>query len=267
LAGRPSIPGLWISRISNHNANQDSHIPVGIICLRSYMEQDRIISEYKTRESRGDAGRYSMLGPANELNVHGLEHKLLGILRAARFGSLEDLEFLDVGCGTGGQLLRWIQWGAKADHCAGIDLVAHRLEQARLRLPAAVRLVEGDASQIPFASESFDVTTQFTMFSSILDDAMQAAVAREMLRVTKRGGMILSYDFWINPSNPATKGIRVARLRELFPDCQVSAQRITLAPPIGRRLAPISPVLCRLLEGLKLLNSHFLAIIRPRTKN
>ena len=45
--------------------------------------------------------------------------------------------------------------------------------------------------------------------------------------------MILSYDFWLNPTNKQTLGLRLSELRTSFPDCQIDYKRITLAPPLG----------------------------------
>lgn len=230
------------------------------------MESERIIAEYVAREKEGRDSVYSMLRRVNQLNAHSFDRALFSVFRQAGYNALSGKRFLDVGCGTGGLLLRWIQWGASPENCHGIDLVPHRLEQARQRLPTAIHLAIGDASQLPFPDGAFDVTSQLTVLSSILDDGMQKAVAREMLRVTKPDGMIISYDFWVNPTNPATRGVSVRRLRALFPSCKLYVQRITLAPPIARRLAPMSPLLCRGLESLKLFNSHYLVMIKPAQK-
>ncbi len=227
------------------------------------VESDRIIDEYRRREKNVFASLYSMLRPANERTVHRLERALLRALRRGGVHDLGALRFLDVGCGTGGHILRWIQWGAQPERCSGVDLVRERLDAARHRLPSLVDLRVTDASTLPFADGAFDVTTQFTVFSSILDDAMQRAVAREMARVTRPGGLILSYDFWLNPTNPATCGVTVSRLRELFPTSTLWTQRITLAPPLARRVAAWSPILCGVLESLRLLNTHFLVLIQP----
>lgn len=231
------------------------------------MEADRIKTIYTEREAQRRDAVYGILHRSNQLVVHGIERALFNAFRRAGWTDFGSRQFLDIGCGTGGLLLRWIQWGVSPGNCHGIDLVSHRLEQARQRLPAAVHLLNGDASRLPFADEAFDVTSQMVVLSSILDDEMQAAVAKEMLRVTKSDGIILSYDFWLNPTNPATRGVRMARLRELFPGCTFYAQRITLAPPIARRLASLSPLLCRGLESLRILNSHFLVMINPPRKS
>jgi hypothetical protein len=62
--------------------------------------------------------------------------------------------------------------------------------------------------------------------------------------------MILWYDFWLNPSNLQTKGFRPAEIKRLFPTCRFEFQRLTLAPPLARRLVPFSWLLAALLEKL-----------------
>ena len=105
------------------------------------------------------------------------------------------------------------------------------------------------------------------VFLSILDDEVKANVAREILEVTRPGNTILWYDFWLNPTNPQTRGIRPAEIKRLFPNCCYEFHRITLAPPIARKLAPISWGLCLFLESLKIFNTHYLVAIRPRNSS
>jgi hypothetical protein len=117
---------------------------------------------------------------------------------------------------------------------------------------------------LPYASRSFDLVLQLTAFSSILDDRIRCAIAGEMLRVLKPGGLIVWYDFWLNPTNRQTRGIRPAEILRLFPGSSVEFQRVTLAPPIARRLMPISWIACELLENLRIFNTHYLAAIRQK---
>jgi hypothetical protein len=74
--------------------------------------------------------------------------------------------------------------------------------------------------------------------------------------------LILWYDFWLNPTNKQTRGIRPPEIRRLFPGCGFEFHRITLAPPLARRIVPISWLLAALLEKLKLLNTHYLVAIQ-----
>ena len=93
---------------------------------------------------------------------------------------------------------------------------------------------------------------------------MKTNLAREMLRVLRPRGLILWYDFWLNPTNPQTRGIRPAEIRQLFPGCRYRFRRITLAPPLARRILPLSWTLAMVLEKAKLFNTHYLVIIRRR---
>jgi SAM-dependent methyltransferase len=225
------------------------------------METERILDEYRSRERRLTPGMYSILRSANACNVRGLEQGLLQNLAEAGIADLSPLQFLDVGCGTGGQLLRWIQWGARPERCHGVELIPERVQEAKQRLAPTVEVLHSDASRLPFGDSCFDITTQFTVFSTILDEEMQMAVAREMLRVTRPGGFILSYDFFWNPINRSTRGVGLKRLRQMFPGCRMHARRITLAPPITRKLASVSPLFCELMEAVRLFNSHLLVKI------
>jgi hypothetical protein len=48
--------------------------------------------------------------------------------------------------------------------------------------------------------------------------------------------MILRYDFRLNPTNPQTRGIRPKEIKRLFPGCAFEFHKITLAPPLARRI-------------------------------
>jgi hypothetical protein len=87
-----------------------------------------------------------------------------------------------------------------------------------------------------------------------------------MLRVLKPGGMILWHDFWINPFNTQTRGLRKAEIRALFPGCQFTFKRISLAAPLARWIAPHSWLACYLSERLRLFNTHYLVAMRLQSR-
>jgi ubiquinone/menaquinone biosynthesis C-methylase UbiE len=115
---------------------------------------------------------------------------------------------------------------------------------------------------LPFADGSFDLVSQFTVFSSILHAGVRRRAAAEMLRVLRPGGVALWYDFTVNPTNRDTHGIGGDEVTRLFPGCRVRARRVTLAPPLGRLVAPRSWLLAELLENVPALRTHLLALIR-----
>ena len=89
---------------------------------------------------------------------------------------------------------------------------------------------------MPFPAGSFDLVLQYTAVSSILNPVLRREICHEMARALKPGGLILSYDFWLNPTNSQTRGLGLMEILESFRGCRLSYQRITLAPPIARRL-------------------------------
>lgn len=218
-------------------------------------EADRILEELRRREREVPADFYSLDRPANRFLRQGQERALRKALE--EIGPLSEKRVLEVGCGSG----NWLEMMEGA-RLAGIELDPERAAAAAARFPAA-DIRTGDASRLPWADGSFDVVLQSTVFSSILDAGMRREVASEMLRVLAPGGAILWYDFFVdNPSNPHVRGVRRREIEALFPGWQVSLRRATLAPPLARRIVPVSWKLAELLESLKVLDTHYFGVIR-----
>jgi ubiquinone/menaquinone biosynthesis C-methylase UbiE len=192
------------------------------------------------------------------------QRNTLALLRECGITRLDGYEILEIGCGSGGVLMEYLGYGAEARRLYGVDLLANRLEEARRRLPGS-GLYCADGQRLPFASGRFDLALQYTAFSSVLDEVIRRKMAEEMLRVVKPGGLVVWYDFWLNPTNRQTRGIRPGEVRGLFPGCNYNFHKITLAPPLARRIAPVSWGLAQVLEGMKIFNSHYLAAIRKET--
>jgi SAM-dependent methyltransferase len=210
----------------------------------------------------GGGARADAITDAELLWLHQRERLLLGGLRRSGLGALQELEILDVGCGAGGHLVRLLGHGADAQRLHGVDLSEPRVALARRRLPAAdLQVVDG--RHLPYPAGAMDVVLQFTTLSSIVAPADRAAVAREMARVTRPGGLIVSYDFWLNPFNSRTRGVTRRELRALFPGARVAAHSVTLAPPIARPVCRRSYTAAALLQALPPLRTHVLAFIRP----
>jgi hypothetical protein len=97
----------------------------------------------------------------------------------------------------------------------------------------------------------------------VLDVAMKQAMAAEMLRVLRPGGLILWYDVFVrNPWNPYLQPIGKREIRRLFPGCSFEVRRVGLAPPLIRLMAPRSWLACSLLARVPQLRTHYLGAIR-----
>jgi SAM-dependent methyltransferase len=225
-------------------------------------EAERIRRAYADRSRRGLSRRYEPHRPDVLLALHQLERFLLTGLGARGCTDFSPLEILDVGCGSGGPLVRLISHGVDPTKAHGIDLREDAVGLARSRLPSADLRV-GNGADLPFADESMDLVVQFTMISNILDPALRAQVAREMSRVVRPGGVIVSYDLRIDPLNADVRGLGRRELRALFPGHRVDARAVTLAPPIARLVAPRSYGVAAALQALVPLRTHLLAFITP----
>lgn len=227
----------------------------------------RLRQEYADR-ARRLSGRdiYSFFNLANLFAIHGRQRAVLKALQKYGKTHLSDLQIFEMGCGDGGVLseFRWL--GANPGKLFGVDLLADRVGTAHQNFPE-FQLSQANGQFLPFHSDSFDLALQYTALSSILDPQLRYAICAEMMRVTRPNGLILSYDFWLNPTNRQTHGIRPVELRRLFPGCTIELNRITLAPPIARRLAEFSWSFCAMLEALKIFNTHYLAVIIPLAKD
>jgi ubiquinone/menaquinone biosynthesis C-methylase UbiE len=223
----------------------------------------RLKAEYAHRA--GDVektDRYSLFNPAQLFSIQQRQRVVLKCLQQYGLYPLSDQRILEVGCGSGGVLLEMLSAGAAKRHLFGVELILDRIQNARQKL-ASLPLACADGQNLPFAEHSFNLVMQFTVFSSILDSEVKTQIAQEMMRVLRPEGMILWYDFWINPANRQTKGIRPMEIIELFPNCSIQLLRITLAPPLTRRLISISWGFCLLLEKMRIFNTHYLAAIQP----
>jgi ubiquinone/menaquinone biosynthesis C-methylase UbiE len=99
---------------------------------------------------------------------------------------------LEIGCGTGADLLQFARHGAIA---TGIDLTSGHVELARKRLGGLAQIYQADMRKLPFANNSFD----YIYCHGVLhhSDDPEKAIS-EMFRVLRPGGRINIhvYAFW-----------------------------------------------------------------------
>jgi SAM-dependent methyltransferase len=224
-------------------------------------EIDRIRGEFRRRREQIGGDFYSLHRPANLFLRQCYERDLVRTLTVAGQMPLSGKRLLDVGCGSGGWLATFEQLGVARQDLAGLELDPADVEAVRARFSGAdVRV--GDGLEIPWADAAFDLVFQSTVFTSILDPAVRARLAREMLRVLRPGGAVVWLDFrYDNPRNRNVVGLGLREIRELFPGRAVHARTTALVPPLARAVVPWSWSLGALLERVPPLRSHLVAVI------
>jgi len=229
------------------------------------VDQSNEPNAIKERYARRNVGnRYSFLNPEVWLATQERQRVML-ILFSKQLGlkNFNKCHLTEVGCGSGGNLLEFLRLGFSPENLYGIELLEDRVKAARKILPAKVNILEGDANRVNIECASQDIVFQSVVFSSLLDDHFQAELASRMWQWIKPGGGVLWYDFiYDNPHNPDVRGIKIKRIRELFPEGNIIIKHVTLAPPISRRVCKIHPSLYHLFNVIPLLRTHVLCWIQ-----
>jgi SAM-dependent methyltransferase len=220
-----------------------------------------VVAQYARRTP--DHRRYSLLNMAELLWVQERQRAIADLLVRLGWLDVSERRLLEVGCGSGGNLLEFLRFGFRPENLQGIELLPASAERARSVVPASLHIACGDAAGAAGASvpaSSQDIVFQSTVFSSLLDDAFQRRLADAMWRWVRPRGGILWYDFTFNnPRNPDVRGVTTNRIRELFPEGRLRTRRLTLAPPVARAVTRVHPALYTILNRCVWLRTHVLA--------
>ncbi len=98
---------------------------------------------------------------------------------------------LDVGCGTGDDVLALAKLVGERGKAAGIDNSDTMIAEAVKRAASAgldVEFRRGDAYSLPFVDETFDSTRSERLFEHLEEPRL---ALQEMIRVTKHGGWVV----------------------------------------------------------------------------
>lgn len=228
--------------------------------------ETQLVVERYARRNVGD--RYSVLRPEVWLGIQERQRAILKLFKQdLGWQSMADKTLLEVGCGSGGNLLDFLRLGFLPEHLSGSELLEERAAAAQHSLPKVVTIHSGDSTKANIPEASQDIVFQSVVFSSLLDNQFQQTLANQMWQWVKPGG-VLWYDFTFNnPSNPDVRAVPVKRVRELFSDGKVIVKRITLAPPISRRICKIHPNLYHLFNMIPWLRTHVLIWIEKPKVN
>jgi SAM-dependent methyltransferase len=208
------------------------------------------------------SSRHSILEPGNLLVLQERERLLVRTLRELGIDSIEGRRVFEAGCGGGYNLRLMLQWGARPEDLAGIDLDAEAVKHTLATTPG-LRVHDGSADAIPEADGSFDLALAFTLFSSVPVESVAAGIGRELIRITRPGGFVFVYDMrYPNPWNNAVHRITRGDIRRWFPGCRLRTRSLTLLPQLARPIGRHASFLYGPLAAIPPLRSHALYVLQ-----
>ena len=119
-------------------------------------------------------------------------YRCLIMLERERGVDLAKAKVLDVGCSDGiSGLAKLMALNFSSEQLYGIDIVEKAIEKGREMYPG-LNLYHGDATDMRFFDDQqFDMVMEGFCFCHIADDSVREKIAREMIRVTRVGGIYL----------------------------------------------------------------------------
>lgn len=162
------------------------------------------------------APRYDLINDVQSFGLHRIWKRRLLRLAAVRPGE----HALDLCCGTGDLAFLLARSGARV---VGLDFSQEMLRVAAQKLSRfrahdagknlETEFVRGDAQQIPFPENTFDIITIGYGLRNLAD--LEAGI-RDMLRVAKPGGRLLALEFG-KPDNALWRAIYLGYLKAFLP--------------------------------------------------
>ncbi|MCU0360940.1 MAG: class I SAM-dependent methyltransferase [Bacteroidia bacterium] len=168
-----------------------------------------------------------------------------------------DKSVLELGAGHGGNIPMLLMCGFLKENIHLNELLPERIKVIKDNF-AEYSLYEGDFLELEF-KQKYDYVFQSTVFSSVLDNQTRKTLADKMWDLLKPGGYIVWYDFvYNNPNNNQVRKVTAKEVKSLFPGAlRTEFHKITLAPPIGRRVGKLYS-----LFNLPFLRTHILALLQ-----
>lgn len=215
-------------------------------------ETEKIKERYAKRAASKSIAKHSQATSYIEYSSKERERVFERFIRHY-VGDPENLRVLEIGAGGGGNISFFKSIGVPANQLYANELLDERVEELKKWHPD-IHILPGDALTIDEKIVgSFDIIFQSTVFTSILSNEFKQKLATKMTSLLKPNGMLLWYDFiYNNPSNKDVKGVSIEEVRSLFSPLDFHFEKVTLAPPIGRRVGKLYP----LFNALSFLRTH-----------
>jgi len=132
------------------------------------------------------------------------------LYEVAEFSKHAGERVLEIGCGTGCDLLQFAKHGA---HATGIDITSEHLRLARERVQGLAEVKKADATHLPFGDNEFDYVYSHGVIHHIENPR---SVIDEIFRVLRPGGRFNIHVYALFSYFVATRIVRHRRKWRLY---------------------------------------------------
>jgi ubiquinone/menaquinone biosynthesis C-methylase UbiE len=143
---------------------------------------------YGNKMKKGAIGNSEL---ERENNIHFKWSRIIEFLLAQGFNDLDQLSFLDAGCGAGADIRKIIELGATPEKCYGIDFSETVLDYAREYSHKNTTFLKEDLTALSFEDHAFDIIFLFNVLQNYQDNKLVIEITNELKRILKPGGQIL----------------------------------------------------------------------------
>lgn len=162
------------------------------------------------------------------------EIKMFEKLSQYGYHDLHQKDVLDIGCGDGHWLRKFMEWGAKPERLIGIEIHEQLLEHAKKHSKPPLQFLKAYPEQLPFEDYKFNIVLLFGFMMHILNDTLRRKTGQEVLRVLSNDGIIITSNLLAGVEQQldpflayTTKGLSLEDLQDIFPDCQVAFEQLS----------------------------------------
>lgn len=198
-------------------------------------EIEKIKQHYSSRDTEEKYKKYNSSNTFS-LSIVAEREKIYSKILKKKFINFSCLKVMEIGAGGGGNINFFNSLGVLRENIYANELMENRVDILRKKF-SDIKIFPGNAIDMEF-DEEFDVVFQSTVFTSVLDDNLRKQLAEKMWNMLRPGGVILWYDFvFSNPWSDYVRKVTRHEVKVLFPySIEIAFHRVTLAPPIGRRV-------------------------------
>ena len=195
---------------------------------------------FRTHYEKKNKFRDDLLNPETLYQFLALKKCFINSLSKICINKKES-RIIDIDCGSASQLISLVSLGFNQKNLFGIDINEVDINFAKKNYPL-LNLSFQDATNLDFQNNYFDLTYESTMFVQITNNKISQKIANEMVRITKKGGYIILFDWRYGKFNNINfLGCSKRRIEELFKVDKstklISIEKGMLIPPIGRFLS------------------------------